>query len=121
MLLTTSSTIHKLLNRFNDTETILDGDKINLDLVLVYNSVPRSKQNKKQPTHKRKTIDIVFTRLDEAYGDKLNERQWKIFCVAETLGTMKVKPVVQNTISNLWNVFAIGISVFILNKVFVKY
>ncbi len=70
---------------------------------------------------KRKTIDIVFTRLDEAYGDKLNERQWKIFCVAETLGTMKVKPVVQNTISNLWNVFAIGISVFILNKVFGKY
>ena len=70
---------------------------------------------------KMKTIEIVFTRLDQTYGEKLNEREWKIFCIAETLSTMKVKPTIKNSISNLMNVFVFGISVFILNKVFVKY
>ena len=38
------STIQDLLNRFNDTEMVLGGDRNDLDLAPVYNSVPESKQ-----------------------------------------------------------------------------
>ena len=61
------STIHDLLNRFNDTEIILGGDRNDLDLAPVYNSVPGLKQIQTEPTHKRKTIDIVATTMWRQY------------------------------------------------------
>ena len=61
------STIHDLLNRFNDAEIILGGDRNDLDLAPVYNSVPGLKQIQTEPTHKRKTIDIVATTMWRQY------------------------------------------------------
>ena len=61
------STIHDLLNRFNDAEIILGGDRNDLDLAPVYNSVPGLKQIQTEPTHKRKTIDIVGTTMWRQY------------------------------------------------------
>ena len=61
------STIHDLLNRFNDAKIILGGDRNDLDLAPVYNSVPGLKQIQTEPTHKRKTIDIVATTMWRQY------------------------------------------------------
>ena len=60
-------TLHSLLGTHNDAEIVIGGDRNELDLFQVFNSVPSLKLLPSEPTHKNKVLDIFATTMWKLY------------------------------------------------------
>ena len=60
-------TLHSLLSTHNDAEIVIGGDRNELDLFQVFNSIPNLKLLPSAPTHKNKVLDVFATTMWKLY------------------------------------------------------
>ena len=60
-------TLHSLLSTHYDAEIVIGGDRNELDLFQVFNSIPNLKLLPSAPTHKNKVLDVFATTMWKLY------------------------------------------------------